>query len=139
MPLFKRNNVELKPEDKKVLAGLAFAAAEGRNNVLQDFSASISEEFMEKDTDGSFKPIGDVTVPTIKDFLATPSAQILIPKIVLGAMRETVEPMYIAVKFMEKIRMKSGQSMIFPSIGTIPRAYDIAEGQTYLPSMVKAA
>ena len=126
MPLFRRNTIELKPEDKKVLAGLALAAVDGKNNVLQSHMSAAADEYGLSTDDSAAKSIADIPMPTVQDFLATPSAQILIPKIVLGAMRETVEPMYIAVKFMEKIRMKSGQSMIFPSIGTIPRAYDIA-------------
>jgi len=129
MPLFKRNTIELRPEDKRILVGLAMAAAEGKNNILQNYMAVSGDDYGLSAEDGSAKSFADIPMPTVQDFLATPSAQILIPKIVLGAMRETVEPMYIAVKFMEKIRMKSGQSMIFPSIGTIPRAYDIAEGQ----------
>ena len=64
----------------------------------------------------------------LKEFLATPSAQVLIPRVIVGAMREAAEPMYIGTKFLQKIRLKSGQSMIFPSIG-IMRAYDVAEGQ----------
>lgn len=65
----------------------------------------------------------------MRDFLATPSAQVLMPKVVLGAMREVAEPMYIASQFFQKVRLQSGVSMVFPSIGTIARAYDVAEGQ----------
>ena len=129
MPLFRRSTIELKPEDKRVLAGLALAATDGKNNILQGHMSASAEDYGLNTDDNLLKSLADVPMPTVQDFLATPSAQILIPKIVLGAMRETTEPMYIAVKFMEKIRMKAGQSMIFPSIGTIPRAYDIAEGQ----------
>lgn len=68
-------------------------------------------------------------IPRMKDFLATPSAQVLIPKVALGTMREVSEPMYIASKFLQTVRLKSGVSMVFPSIGTIARAYDVAEGQ----------
>lgn len=64
----------------------------------------------------------------LKEFLATPSAQVLIPRVIVGAMREAAEPLYIGTKMLQKIRLKSGQSMIFPSIG-IMRAYDVAEGQ----------
>ncbi len=64
----------------------------------------------------------------LKEFLATPSAQVLLPRVIVGAMREAAEPMYIGSKMLQKIRLKSGQSMIFPSIG-IMRAYDVAEGQ----------
>jgi hypothetical protein len=73
--------------------------------------------------------IGDIEIPKMRDFLATPSAQILMPKVVIGAMREVSEPMYIASNFLQKVRLKSGQSMVFPSIGTIARAYDLAEAQ----------
>ena len=66
---------------------------------------------------------------SFKDFLATPSAQILIPKVTLGTMREVSEPMYVASRFFNTVRLKSGISMVFPSIGTIARAYDVAEGQ----------
>lgn len=65
----------------------------------------------------------------LQDFLATPSAQILIPRVTLGAMREVSEPMWIAVNFLQKVRLQSGTTMVFPSIGTIPRAYDVAEAQ----------
>lgn len=68
-------------------------------------------------------------IPKMKDFLSTPSAQILMPQVTIGTMREVAEPMYIASQFLQKIRLKSGQSMVFPSIGTIARAYDIAEAQ----------
>lgn len=64
----------------------------------------------------------------LKEFLATPSAQVLIPRVIVGAMREAAEPLYIGTKMLQKIRLKSGQSMVFPSIG-IMRAYDVAEGQ----------
>lgn len=64
----------------------------------------------------------------LREFLATPSAQVLIPRVIIGTMREAAEPMYIGTKMLQKIRLKSGQSMIFPSAG-IMRAYDVAEGQ----------
>lgn len=64
----------------------------------------------------------------LKEFLATPSAQVLIPRVIVGAMREAAEPLYMGTNMLQKIRLKSGQSMVFPSIG-IMRAYDVAEGQ----------
>lgn len=64
----------------------------------------------------------------LKEFLATPSAQVLIPRVIVGAMREAAEPLYLGTNMLQKIRLKSGQSMIFPSIGVM-RAYDVAEGQ----------
>ena len=98
-----------------------------RNYKLTDKEQIMLDGFL-KAMDGE-----DVTgidgVPKLMDFLATPSAQILMPKVTIGAMREVAEPMYIASQFLQKVRLKSGTSMVFPSIGTIARAYDVAEGQ----------
>lgn len=80
----------------------------------------------------SFQQMMEGNVPEhevhLREFLATPSAQILIPRVVVGTMREAAEPLYIGTKMLQRIRLKSGQSMIFPSIGPM-RAYDVAEGQ----------
>ncbi len=81
-----------------------------------------------------FKAFGDVldgkTVPgfNFKDFLASPSAKVLIPKVIIGTMRQSAEPVYLASKFYKKTRLKNGQAIMFPSIGVM-RAYDVAEGQ----------
>ena len=64
----------------------------------------------------------------LKDFLATPQAKVLIPKVVVGTMRKAADPIYVASKFYKKIQLKSGQAIMFPSIGVM-RAYDVAEGQ----------
>ena len=64
----------------------------------------------------------------LKDFLATPQAKVLIPKVVVGTMRKAADPIYVASKFYKKIKLKSGQAIMFPSIGVM-RAYDVAEGQ----------
>ena len=63
-----------------------------------------------------------------KDFLASPSAKVLIPRVVIGAMRTAADPVYLASKFYKKIRLKNGQAVLFPSIGVM-RAHDVAEGQ----------
>ena len=65
---------------------------------------------------------------TLNDFLATPQAKVLIPTIVVGAMRKVADPMYLASAFFKKIRLKNGQALMFPSIGVM-RAHDVAEGQ----------
>lgn len=80
----------------------------------------------------SFKKMAEGELPTkefrLEEFLATPSAQVLLPRVIVGAMREAAEPLYIGTKMLQKIRLTAGQSMIFPSIGVM-RAYDVAEGQ----------
>ena len=65
---------------------------------------------------------------TLNDFLATPQAKVLIPTIVVGAMRKAADPMYLASSFFKKILLKNGQALMFPSIGVM-RAHDVAEGQ----------
>lgn len=115
------NNYKLTAEEIQMLDGFA-QAMEGEAIANDGFKADTIK-------------VGDLeesivhSIPKMKDFLATPSAQVLMPKVIIGAMREVSEPMYIASKFLQKVRLKSGHSMIFPSIGTIARAYDVAEGQ----------
>ena len=64
----------------------------------------------------------------MKDFLATPQAKVLIPRVIVGTMRKAADPLYLASQFFKKVRLKSGQAVMFPSIGVM-RAYDVAEGQ----------
>lgn len=64
----------------------------------------------------------------LMDFLATPQAKVLIPTIIVGAMRKSADPVYLASSFFKKIRLKNGQALMFPSIGVM-RAHDVAEGQ----------
>lgn len=65
---------------------------------------------------------------TINDFLASPQAKVLIPKILIGKARKAAEPVYLASQFFEKIRIKSGNAIQFPTFGVM-RAHDVAEGQ----------
>lgn len=97
--------------------------ADANKIILSEEETTVLESFQQM-MEGN---IPDVDV-NLREFLATPSAQILIPRVVVGTMREAAEPLYIGTKMLQKIRLKSGQSMIFPSIGVM-RAYDVAEGQ----------
>lgn len=65
---------------------------------------------------------------TLNDFLASPQAKVLIPRVVIGTMKKAADPLYLASSFYKKIRLKSGQAVMFPSIGVM-RAHDVAEGQ----------
>lgn len=70
----------------------------------------------------------DVVVPTVKEFTALPSAQILLPKVVVKTARRAADPIYLASKLMKTVRTKSiGQVYVIPAIGPI-RAYDVPEG-----------
>jgi len=64
----------------------------------------------------------------LKDYIASPQATVLIPKIIVGAARRAAEPVYLASKFFKKVRAKNGTLMITPVIGTMV-ASELAEGQ----------
>lgn len=69
--------------------------------------------------------------PKLQDFLASPSATILIPKTIIMAARTAAEPVYVASKFFKRVRMpNSGALYVFPTFGPM-RAFDIAEAQEY--------
>lgn len=89
---------------------------------LNDEDAKIMDYFI-KTQKGEHVPGFD-----LNDFLASPQAKVLIPRVIIGQMRKAQEPVYLASDFFKKIRLKNGTSMVFPSIGVM-RAYDIGEGQ----------
>ena len=96
--------------------------------------AELDQYELTEDDTKVFQAFGDVldgkTVPgfQFKDFLASPSAKVLIPRVIIGTMRQSADPVYLASKFYKKIRLKNGQAVMFPSIGVM-RAHDVAEGQ----------
>lgn len=96
--------------------------------------AEIDQYQLTEDDKKVFSAFGDVldgkNVPgfNFKDFLASPSAKVLIPRVIIGTMRQAADPVYLASKFFKKIRLKNGQAVMFPSIGVM-RAHDVAEGQ----------
>lgn len=64
----------------------------------------------------------------LKDFLGTPQAKVLVPKVIIGTMKRAADPIYLASKFYKKVRFNAGQAMLMPEIGVM-RAHDVAEGQ----------
>ena len=96
--------------------------------------AEIDQYQLTEDDEKVFTAFGNVldgkVVPgfNFKDFLASPSAKVLIPRVIIGTMRQAADPVYLASKFFKKIRLKNGQAVMFPSIGVM-RAHDVAEGQ----------
>ena len=96
--------------------------------------AELDQYQLTEDDKKIFSAFGNVldgkTVPgfNFKDFLASPSAKVLIPRVIIGTMRQAADPVYLASKFYKKIRLKNGQAVMFPSIGVM-RAHDVAEGQ----------
>lgn len=103
---------------------ISFTEAEKQRFSLTEADLKLAENLgkaLEGDSD-------DVNVK-ITEMLASPSAQVLIPKVVIGAMREAAEPLYIGKNLLQTVRFKgAGASMIFPSIGVM-RAFDVGEAQ----------
>lgn len=64
----------------------------------------------------------------MKDFLASSSAKVLLPTVIIKEARKAADPIYLASKFFKKIKLKSGNAVMFPEFGVM-RAYDVAEGQ----------
>ena len=106
----------------KLEKGMSLTDADIENYELTDEGAQLFDAFNKTLEDKN------VTGFTFKDFLASPSAKVLIPKVIIGTMRTSAEPIYLASKFYKKIRLKNGQAVMFPSIGVM-RAHDVAEGQ----------
>lgn len=106
----------------KLAKGLPLSDSELENYQLTEDDTKVFEAFSNV-LDGK-------TVPgfNFKDFLASPSAKVLIPRVIIGTMRQAADPIYLASKFFKKIRLKNGQAVVFPSIGVM-RAHDVAEGQ----------
>lgn len=80
-------------------------------------------EVLKRVADGESVPGFELT-----DFLASPQAKVLIPKVIIGQARKAADPVYLASKFFKKIRLKNGQAVMFPEFGVM-RAHDVAEGQ----------
>lgn len=106
----------------KLEKGLSLSDAE-----LEQYQLTEDDE---KIFDAFGKVLDGKNVPgfNFKDFLASPSAKVLIPRVIIGTMRQAADPVYLASKFYKKIRLKNGQAVLFPSIGVM-RAHDVAEGQ----------
>ena len=106
----------------KLKNGMNLTDAELEQYCMTEDDAKIFEAFS--------KSIDGTNVPgfSFKDFLASPSAKVLIPKVLVGTMRQSADPIYLASKFYKKVRLKNGQAVMFPSIGVM-RAHDVAEGQ----------
>jgi hypothetical protein len=120
-----------KPDNKKVQESLRKKLEQGQQLSESEVrQLELNENEVGLMTDFTKMMEGEIVEnPTkLSEFLATPSAQVLIPRVVIGTMREAAEPLYIATKMLTKVRLKAGQSMIFPSIGPM-KAYDVAEGQ----------
>lgn len=80
-------------------------------------------DILKRVSDGELVPGFDMN-----DFLASPSAKVLIPQVIIKSARKAADPLYLASNFFKKIKLKSGNAVMFPEFGVM-RAYDVAEGQ----------
>jgi len=65
-----------------------------------------------------------------KDLLATPTANIWMPKVIEDIVREPVEPMLIVPSLLDRIAYTPAARITFPALGAMT-AFDLAEGQQY--------
>lgn len=119
----KEANATLQKElQDKLSKGMSLSDTELEQYQLTDDDQKLFQAFSDS-IEGKFVPGFN-----FKDFLASPSAKVLIPRVIIGTMRTAADPIYLASKFYKKIRLKNGQAIMFPSIGVM-RAHDVAEGQ----------
>lgn len=131
MATFNKNILQTIKDKEALFQQNALSKLENGEHLTDE--EMLCYQLTDEDTEvlGIFKKVLDGEfVPgfELKDFLASPQAKVLIPRVVIGAMRTTQEAQYLASAMYKKVRMKSGNAMIFPSIGVI-RAHQIAEGQ----------
>lgn len=107
---------------KKLAKGEILTDSDLRAYKLTDEDIQVME-VLKKVSDGQ-----DVPGFEFNDFLASPQAKVLIPKVLIGQARKAADPVYLASNFFKKIRLKNGQAVMFPEFGVM-RAYDVAEGQ----------
>ena len=105
----------------KLQRGEVLTDEEMRSYQLEDEDVALLD-VLSKVQDGVKVPGFELT-----DFLASPQAKVLIPKVIIGAARKAADPVYLASKFFKRIKLNSGQAIMFPEFGVM-RAYDVAEG-----------
>jgi hypothetical protein len=105
----------------KLQRGEVLTDEEMRSYQLEDEDVALLD-VLSKVQDGVKVPGFELT-----DFLASPQAKVLIPKVIIGAARKAADPVYLASKFFKKIKLTSGQAIMFPEF-EVMRAYDVAEG-----------
>lgn len=102
---------------RKLAKGEILTDADLRAYKLTDEDVQVME-VLKKVADGE-----DVPGFIFNDFLASPQAKVLIPKVLIGQARKAADPVYLASNFFKKIRLKNGQAVMFPEFGVM-RAYD---------------
>lgn len=108
--------------ENKLKNGIALNDTELNSYQLTDEDKEMMN-VLKRVSDGEQVPGFDMN-----DFLASASAKVLIPSVIIKTARKAADPLYLASKFFKKIKLKSGQAVMFPEFGVM-RAYDVAEGQ----------
>lgn len=108
--------------ERKLKGGLELTDAELNSYQLTDEDKEMMQ-ILKRVSDGEHVPGFDMN-----DFLASPSAKVLIPNVIIKTARAAADPVYLASNFYKKIKLKTGQAVMFPEFGVM-RAYDVAEGQ----------
>lgn len=107
--------------ENKLKSGIALNDTELNSYQLTDDDKEMMN-VLKRVSDGEQVPGFDMN-----DFLSSASAKVLIPTVIIKTARKAADPLYLASKFFKKIKLKSGQAVMFPEFGVM-RAYDVAEG-----------
>lgn len=93
---------------------------------LTDAEVKLIEQFNSALASGDYE-----NLPKIKQFIATPSAVVLIPKVIIGNVRRAAEPNYLVTKLLKTVRMPKASFgvVMFPSIGPMRAAVGLGEAQ----------
>lgn len=67
---------------------------------------------------------------SLREALTSKDLSVLVQQTVVDQMRDSAEPLYVGSRFLNRVRLTEGRSIIFPSMGAI-RAHEIPEGSPY--------
>lgn len=67
---------------------------------------------------------------SLREALTSKDLSVLVQQTVIDQMRDAAEPLYVGSKFLNRVRLTEGRSIIFPSIGAM-RAHEVPEGAPY--------
>lgn len=98
-----------------------------RQNEVVDFIEKYQPLLSEGDTSGF--DLAE-SIMSVEEALTTKDASVLMTKIMEGTLEQAAEPLYVGSKLLSKVRIDSGNRLVFPAIGAL-RAFVMAEGQEY--------
>lgn len=92
---------------------------------LNDQERALVEKYLQYRDSGNIEDM-----PVLTQFLSTPSAAVLIPKIIIANVRRAAEPNYLVTKLLKRVRMPNASAVVmFPSVGPLRATPNLGETQ----------